>query len=79
MKTSPRNFQSLKLMVTVGDVHLAVFCDDPLAAAIPMLLARVSAWKHALCAMNMCAAFIDGTHGKKGHDSPERNPFRATQ
>ena len=68
--------------VTCGDVHLAGFCGYPLAVAIPML--RVSAWKNAMGAMengvgaiNRCVAFIDGAHGRKGHDSPERNPFRA--
>ena len=51
-----------------GDVHLAVFCGYPLAAAIPIL--TVSAWKNAMGSMNICVAFIDGAHGKKGHDSP---------
>jgi len=29
-------------------------------------------------APQICVAFIDGTHGKKGHGSSERDPFRAT-
>ena len=64
------------LHVTDGDVHLAAFCDYPLAVAIPIL--RVSTWRNAMGAMNRCVAFIDGAHSKKGHDSPETNPFRGT-
>jgi len=42
-----------------------------LAVAIAIL--TVSAWKNAMGAINRCVAFIDGAHGKQGHDSPERN------
>ena len=54
-----------------GDVHLAVFCDDALAVAIPMW--RVLARSNATDTMNRCVAFISGAHGKKGRDNPERN------
>jgi len=46
-----------------------------MAVALPIL--RVSAWKNAMWAINRCVAFIDGAHNNKGHDSPERNSFRA--
>ena len=60
-----------------GDVHLAGLCDDALAVAIPIL--RVSAWKNAMGSMNISVTFMHDILGKKGHGSPERNPFRATR
>ena len=59
-----------------GHVHLAVFCGCPWAATIIIL--TVSPWKNAMGAINICVALIGGARGKKGHDSPERNPFRVT-
>ena len=44
------------------DVHLAGVGGDALAVAI--LILRVSAWKHAMGAINRSVAFIDGTHAK---------------
>jgi len=51
-----------------GNLHLVGVCGYPLAVAIPIF--RVSAWKNAIGTMNICVAFIDGFHSKKGHGSP---------
>ena len=45
-----------------GDVHLDDLGGDALVAVI--LILRISAWKHAMRAMNRCVAYIDGAHGK---------------
>ena len=50
---------------------LSCFFDDPLAVAIPIV--RVSTWKNTMGSMHRCLGYIDGTHGKKGHDSPEES------
>ena len=73
----------LRVLQTVGlpayplGMLLGGFCEDHLAVAIPTL--RVVASKNAMDSMNRCVAFTDGAHSKKGYDSPERNPFRATR
>ena len=66
----------------IKDARLACFCGYPWAATIPILsvLAGKMPWSHgnkvpmAKRRLGKC----HGTHGKKGYDSPERNPFRAT-
>jgi len=45
--------------------------------AVANAVLMVSAWTNAMGAISTRVALIHGAHGKKGHDSPERNPCRA--
>ena len=77
------------LAFTTRDVHFAGFCGYPWAATPGLLhhaILIVLAWKNAMGAMAKRCSWQKGTlgnshgvHGKKGHDNPERNPFRAVR
>jgi len=45
------------ILPVLSGVHLAVFCDCPLAVAIAILMG--SAWKNAMGPINRCVTFID--------------------